>query len=65
MYAITPRAGTYRILAIEPNGRRRFLATMYATEEAALTRLKALQAMDEADERVKRLAGLQSKKKGA
>jgi hypothetical protein len=54
-YAITPRSGTYRIEVVAPTGRRWFLSETYPTEEAALARLRALQAMAAADEQTKEL----------
>jgi hypothetical protein len=54
-YAITPRAGIYWIEAIAPTGRRWFLSKTYPTEDAALARLRALQAMAAADEQMREL----------
>jgi hypothetical protein len=50
-YTIVPRAGAYRVEAATEDGRRRLVAT-YPTEQAAILRLKALQA--EADQVVER-----------
>jgi hypothetical protein len=52
-YAITPRSGTYRIEVIAPTGQRWALSKSNPTEEAALVRLRALQAMAAADEQMK------------
>jgi len=53
-HKIVPRAGAYRIETTSATGKRWLLAKVYPTEEAAMKRLGALQAMAEADHQMKR-----------
>jgi hypothetical protein len=64
-YAITPRAGIYRIEVIAPTGRRWVLSKTYPSEDAALVRLRALQAMAAADEQMKELRERRPGKRGS
>jgi len=53
-HAIVLRGGTYRIETTSASGKRWLLAKVYPTEEAATARLRALHAMAEADQQMKR-----------
>lgn len=52
-HQIVPQAGVFRIEATTTTGKRWLLTRVYPTEAAAMTRLRALQAMEEADRQMK------------
>ena len=48
-HRVVPQAGVYRIETVTGTGRHWLLRKVYFTEEAAMTRVRALLAMAEAD----------------
>jgi hypothetical protein len=54
-HQIIAEAGEFRIQATTATGKRWLLSRVYPTEAAARTRLRALQAMEEADQQMKAL----------
>lgn len=54
--------GAFRIQATTETGKRWLLSRIYPSEAAARTRLRALQAMAEADQQIKALLPLRSQR---
>lgn len=54
--------GAFRIQATTETGKRWLLSRIYPSEAAARTRLRALQAMAEADQQIKTLLPLRSQR---
>ena len=55
-HQIISQAGGFRIQATSPTGKHWLLSRVYPTEAEALTRLRALHAMAEADQQMRTLA---------